>query len=187
VRHRTDAFRIFAEAVAAVMMALMFATFILQVTIRYTARAEWIAEAMPFLQPSNFGWTLEFCLALWVWLVFWGNAFIVRNMDHVSFDLLYLSVSPALRRKLFIVSGTVIAVALVMSIVPTWDRIAVLRLKKTATLSALFGDWIRMRDVYVIYLLFLAVVAARYAVGVWNAFRYGVEEPVHPAEEHVEQ
>ena len=30
------------EIVAALMMAAMFATFILQVTIRYTARAEWI-------------------------------------------------------------------------------------------------------------------------------------------------
>lgn len=184
--HRTDAFRTFAEAVAATMMALMFATFILQVTIRYTARAEWIAEAMPFLQPSNFGWTLEFCLALWVWLVFWGNAFIVRNHDHVSFDILYQAVSPVLRRKLFIVSSLVIACGLLLSILPTWDRIAVLRLKKTATLSALFGDWIRMRDIYAIYLLFLVVVTTRYAIGAWHAFRYGVEEPVYPAVERAE-
>jgi C4-dicarboxylate transporter, DctQ subunit len=184
--HRTEAFRRFAEAVAAAMMALMFATFILQVTIRYTARAEWIAEEIPFLQPSNFGWTLEFCLALWVWLVFWGNAFIVRNQDHVSFDILYQVVSPAMRRRLFIVSGSVIAIGLLLSMFPTWERIDVLRLKKTATLSALFGDGIRMRDIYAVYLLFLAVVAARYAVGVWNAYRYGVEEPIRPGEERVD-
>ena len=63
--------RVFAEAMAALMMAAMFATFILQVIVRYSARMEWIAEAVPFLDPANFGWTLEFCLALWVWLVFW--------------------------------------------------------------------------------------------------------------------
>jgi C4-dicarboxylate transporter DctQ subunit len=40
------------EIVAAIMMAAMFATFILQVTIRYTARAEWIKEMFPFLDPT---------------------------------------------------------------------------------------------------------------------------------------
>ena len=61
------------EFVAAMMMAAMFATFILQVTVRYTARAEWIAEVIPFLDPNGYGWTLEFCLLMWVWIVFWGN------------------------------------------------------------------------------------------------------------------
>ena len=37
------------EIVAALMMAAMFASFILQVTIRYTARAEWIKDIFPFL------------------------------------------------------------------------------------------------------------------------------------------
>ena len=51
-----------AEFVAAMMMAAMFVTFILQVTVRYTARAEWIAEAVPIFDPNLYGWTLEFCL-----------------------------------------------------------------------------------------------------------------------------
>ncbi|QFI66933.1 TRAP transporter small permease [Sinorhizobium alkalisoli] len=180
------AFRIFAETVAGAMMAAMFATFIVQVAIRYTARVEWLADAVPFLQPSNFGWTLEFCLALWVWLVFWGNAFIVRNQDHVSFDILFYAVSPALRRTFFIVSAAIIAGGLLLSIQPTWDRLAVLRLKKTATLSVLFGDWIRMRDIYAIYLLFLVVVAGRYAVGVWHAVRHPIDEPLQPEVERID-
>ena len=53
-------------------MALMFLTFILQITIRYTARLEWIGEAVPFLDPTRYGWTLEFCLLLWVWIIFVG-------------------------------------------------------------------------------------------------------------------
>ena len=77
------------EIVAAIMMAAMFATFILQVTIRYTARAEWIKEIFPFLDPTLYGWTLDFCLLMWIWMVFWGNGFIVRQRDHVIFDMLY--------------------------------------------------------------------------------------------------
>jgi C4-dicarboxylate transporter DctQ subunit len=168
-----------AEAVAAAMMAAMFATFIVQITIRYTARLEWLAEAFPFLEPSHFGWTLEFCLLMWVWLVFWGNAFVVRQRDHVTFDILYQWVNPGLRRWFAIVAGLVIAIGLLASVEPTWSKFHILRLKSTATLSELFGSWIRMRDIYSIYILFLAAVAGRYLWAVWSAFRHGVDEPTH--------
>ena len=172
-----------AEGFAAALMAAMFGTFILQVVVRYTARIEWVAVNLPWLQPMNYGWTLEFCLALWVWLIFWGNAFIVRQNDHVTFDILYLAVPPQVRRVFAIITGLAIAIALLASVWPTWDRFMILRLKRTATLGDLFGDWIRMRDIYVIYILFLIAVAARYFWMVWKAFRYGVEEPVLPGAE----
>lgn len=178
-----------AEALAATLMFLMFATFILQVAIRYSARLEWIAKAVPLLEPSNFGWTLEFCLALWVWLVFLGNSFVVREQDHVTFDILYLAVRPRLRQGFVIVSGLAICTALLLSIAPTWDRFHILRLKKTATLSELFGNWIRMRDVYSIYILFLIVVPLRYLWSVWQAIRRGVEPPppIHHGEGRLDQ
>lgn len=163
-----------AEAAAAAMMAAMFLTFILQIAIRYSARLEWLPERLPFLEPSLYGWTLEFCLLLWVWLVFWGNAFVVRNQDHVTFDIIYDRARPSVRRWFVIIGGLAIAVGLLISILPTWDKFYILRLKKTATLSSLFGDAIRMRDIYAIYILFLAVVGMRYAWSVYSAFRYGV-------------
>lgn len=176
-------FRTGTEAFSAALMAAMFGTFILQVVVRYAARIEWVTINLPWLQPMNYGWTLEFCLALWVWLIFWGNAFIVRQHDHVTFDILYLAVPPTVRRAFAIITGLAIAVALLASLSPTWDRFMILRLKRTATLGDLFGDWIRMRDIYVIYIMFLLAVAARYFWMVWHAFRHGVEEPVLPVEE----
>lgn len=164
-----------ADAIAGVFMLTIFATFILQVAIRYSARLSWIADAVPLLDPNNFGWTLEFCLALWVWLIFFGNAFVVRDRDHVTFDILYLAV-PARVRKLFIIAGGLaIIIALLLSISPTLDRFHILRLKRTATLSGLFGDWIRMRHIYLIYIVFLVVIPARYAWDIWRAIRHGTE------------
>lgn len=160
-----------AEYFIAAMMALMFMTFVLQITIRYTARLEWVAEIAPFLDPSLYGWTLEFCLLLWVWIVFAGCALVVRDQDHVTFDILYHHVQPETRRWFTIVGGVVIAVGLAMSIEPTWGKFHILRLKKTATLSNVFGDWIRMRDVYSIYMLFLLVVSIRFAWSAWRAIR----------------
>ncbi|WP_108485388.1 TRAP transporter small permease [Oceaniglobus ichthyenteri] len=171
--------RTLAQAVAAAMMALMFLTFVLQIAVRYSARIDGLAETFPLFDPSQYGWTLEFCLLLWVWLVFWGNAFIVRDRDHVTFDILYLAVPPGTRRWFAIIGGLAICIGLFVSIGPTWEKFHILRLKKTATLSALFGGWIRMRDIYSIYIVFLAVVSARYAYGVYRAFRYGVDEPEH--------
>lgn len=169
----------FAQAVAAAIMALMFLTFVLQILIRYTARLEWLSDMIPFLEPTLYGWTLEFCLLLWVWLVFWGNAFVVRDRDHVTFDILFHAVRPAVRRWFVIISGLAIFLTLILAVEPTWAKFHILRLKKTATLSAVFGDWIRMRDIYSIYIFFLVAVALRYAWAAYRAIRYGVEEPTH--------
>jgi len=176
-----------AEFVAAIMMAAMFATFILQIAVRYTARAEWIAEAVPIFNPDHFGWTLEFCLVMWVWIVFWGNSFIVREQDHVTFDILYTHVSPGLRRWFAIFIGVMICVGLLTSVEPTWGKFYVLRLKNTATLSGLFGDWVRMRHIYSIYVLFLVVVALRYGWRAIHAFRHGAEADHHLYEDLLEE
>lgn len=162
-----------AEAVAAALMAALFVTFVLQITIRYTAPLGWLAERFPFLDPGRFGWTLELCLVLWLWIVFWGNAFVVRERDHVTFDILYDAVGARLRQWFAVVGAVAVALALIWSFAPTWERLHILRLKKTATLSALLGDWVRMRDIYAIYMLFLVAVAGRYAWRAWHIARHG--------------
>lgn len=187
MKHMISKFVKFAEIIAALMMATMFLTFVLQISIRYSARVDWLADIFPFLEPSKFGWTLEFCLLLWVWLVFWGNAFVVREQDHVRFDLLFNIVSPTVRRWFVIVSSLAICVALALSIEPTWSKFAILRLKKTASLGAIFGDGVRMRDIYTIYILFLGVVALRYAWAAYKAIRFGVEEHWLPIQENVKK
>ena len=67
----------FAQFIAATMLAALFITFLLQIFSRYV-----------LLTP--FGWTLELCLILWLWIVFFGCSFIVRDRDHVTFDILGL-------------------------------------------------------------------------------------------------
>jgi len=168
-----------AEFLMGMAMLAMFSTFILQVAIRYTARAEGIAEAFPFLDPTQYGWTLEFCLALWVWIVFFGNAMIVRERDHVTFDILYTAVNPGLRKWFGIIAGVAVCVGLLLSLGPTSDKFYILRLKQTATLKQILGDWIRMRDVYSVYAFFLVVVALRYAWRAVEIFRRGADADIH--------
>jgi C4-dicarboxylate transporter DctQ subunit len=157
----SDALRRLSEAVAALFILLMFATFILQIAVRYGARIDGLVAAVPILDPSRYGWTLEFCLALWVWLIFWGNAFVVRAQDHVTFDLLYQVVPRGVRRVFLIFTGLAIGIGLLASIEPTWSRFSILRLKQTATLGDLLGSSVRMRDIYAIYMVFLVAVGLR--------------------------
>lgn len=160
----TTVYRRLTEGVAAAMMAVIFCTFILQIIVRYTGGA---------IDAANFGWTVEFILALWLWTIFWGNAFVVRDRDHVTFDILYNMARPQVRTVLAIVGAVIVAVALWASIMPTYDRMRLLRLKSSATLP------INMLPIYSIYFLFLAVVGLRYVLRAIEVFRHGADREVH--------
>lgn len=147
-----------AEGAAGLMLLAMFVTFLLQILSRYV-----------LLAP--FGWTLEFCLLLWVWLVFWGNAFIVRDRDHVTFDLFYLAAPHAVRKILALVAALSIALGLLISFLPTLDWLDFLRRKRSATLPGL-----RMGYIYSIYLLFIVAVAARYLWRAADVLRHGPQD-----------
>lgn len=159
------------ESVAALMMAAMFATFIIQIIVRYVVGADWFAKMLGHsLDPSAFGWTLEFCLALWVWIVFWGNSFVVRESDHVRFDILFFLVSPKVQRIFAFVGALVVIGAMLYSIEPTYAKMKILRLKSSATLP------LKMLPIYSIYFLFLVVVPIRYAWRAYVVARKGLPE-----------
>jgi C4-dicarboxylate transporter DctQ subunit len=162
------------ESVAALMMAAMFATFILQIAVRYIVGSEWFTARLGHvIDASGFGWTLEFCLVMWLWIVFWGNSFIVRDKDHVTFDVVYFWVRPNTRKWFAVIGAATIAVALLLSIGPTYEKMRILRIKSSATLP------VKMLPIYSIYFLFLAVVGLRYAWRMVDAMRNGVEGEGH--------
>ena len=149
-----------AEFVAAAMLAAMFVTFLLQIFSRYV-----------LLTP--FGWTLELCLTLWVWLVFFGNAFIVRDRDHVTFDIFYLAAPRRLRQILALIAAAAIVAGMLWSLLPTWDYIDWLKIRKSATLK------IPLRTVFSIYAAFMVAVAVRYAWRFVRILRKGPPDEAH--------
>ncbi len=162
------------EGVAAAMMAAMFATFILQIAVRYIVGSDWFAARLGHVvEASAFGWTLEFCLVMWLWIVFWGNAFIVRDRDHVTFDIVYFWVRPGIRKWFAIIGAAAIAAALLLSIGPSYEKMRILRLKSSATLP------VKMLPIYSIYFLFLAVVGLRYLWRIAEILRHGTTGETH--------
>ncbi|WP_209506752.1 MULTISPECIES: TRAP transporter small permease subunit [unclassified Ruegeria] len=148
------------EAIAGGMLAAIFLIFLLQILLRY------------FFTPA--GWTLELIGILWVWVIFFSCAFIVRERDHVKFDIIYLSVPMRVRQVFAMLAAAAIVVGMLYSFFPTWDYIDWMKIRKTSTVRNPFsGEKIPLRTVFSIYAVFMLVVAARYAWLFFDVMRNG--------------
>ena len=134
-----------AENVAALLLAVMFCAFMLQIVSRYVFNAPII-------------WTQELCLTAWLWAVFWGAAFTVREREHVKFDMLYVSAGLPVRRTLALLAALGIAGGFLASLPASWDYISFNKIKSSATLG------IRMDIVFSIYAVFAVAVIVRYVL-----------------------
>ena len=126
---------------------------------------------------TPFGWTLELCLILWVWIVFFGCAFIVREKDHVTFDILYLAVPRRILQVLALIAAVSIAVGMIISFLPTWDYIDFLRLRGTSTVRLpITGDKIAIKWLFAAYILLMVATILRYLWRVYTIARHGPPE-----------
>ena len=144
-----------AENLLAAMLTLMFAAFILQIVFRY-------------LLNLPIGWTNEISVVLWIWLVLFGAAFVVREEEEIRFDLLYGAAGPRMRRIMFLVSAVALVVLYAMSLPAVFDYVTFMKVEKTAYLKIRF-DWL-----YSIYIVFVVAIIVRYLwLGVLSAARPG--------------
>src|SRR5690606_3109736 len=81
-----------AENVLAAMLAVMFSVFILQIVFRY-------------LLNLPIGWTHEISVIMWLWMVLFGTAFVVRDNEEIRFDILYSAVSDRWRRAMVVTTA----------------------------------------------------------------------------------
>ena len=141
-----------AENVAAAMLAVMFAAFIIQIVFRYF-----------FNFPV--GWTSELTVVMWLWLVLWGAAFVLREPEEIRFDLL----SGAAGRRGRIAMGIITALALIvlygLSLKPSFDYVAFMKVEKSSYLK------IRMDWLFSIYVVFVLAVLVRYLWILWQLVR----------------
>lgn len=139
-----------AENVLAAMLALMFAAFMLQIVFRY-------------LLNLPIGWTNELSVILWIWLVLWGAAFVVREEEEIRFDLIYASVGPRTRRVMFLISAAALVGLYLVAFPATLDYVTFMKVESTAYLKIRF-DWL-----FSIYLVFVVAVIVRYLWLSWQA------------------
>jgi TRAP-type C4-dicarboxylate transport system permease small subunit len=139
-----------AENILAMMLAVMFAAFIIQIVFRY-------------LLNFPIGWTQELTVILWIWLVLWGAAFVIRENEEVRFDIIYGAASPRARR----VMGVITAIALVglygVSLPAVVDYVAFMKVESSAYLK------VRFDLLFSIYVVFAIAIIVRYVWLCWHA------------------
>lgn len=140
--------RLVALDIASLFLGALFVVFLIQIAARYVFNA-------PAL------WTLEACLTLWLWVVFWGGAFVLQEKDHVRFDVLYLSVSRRMRRVFALISAIALGAGMLAALPATWSYIDFYQIKRSAVIG------IRLDIVFSIYGVFAVMMVLR---SFWRAW-----------------
>lgn len=138
------------EGMAVILMIAMFLCFLLQIFYRYVLN-------------SPLGWTSEACTLAYVWVVFWGGAFLLRNEDHVAFSMLRDAAPPHVKRiytGLFCLAlGGTFAVGFPQML----DFVTFMAIDRTPMLR------IRFDLAYSVFILFAVAVIIRCAFGLFRA------------------
>lgn len=131
-----------AENLLAAMLVTMFAAFIIQIVSRYILN-------LPI------GWTHEISVIMWIWLVLFGTAFVVREYEEIRFDIIYSTVGDRTRRVLTLISALAVVVLFGISLPAVIDYILFMKVERTAYLKIRF-DWL-----YAIYGIFAVAMIVR--------------------------
>ncbi|APH70207.1 TRAP transporter small permease [Aquibium oceanicum] len=141
-----------AENLLALMLAVMFLAFIAQIVFRYVLN-------LPI------GGTLELTVVMWLWLVLWGAALVLREDEEIRFDLLFGSVGPRARGVMAAITALALLALYVFSLPAVVDYVTFMKVQKTAYMK------IRFDYLFSIYLIFVVAVICRYAWILWKALR----------------
>ena len=157
-----------AEFIAAMSLAAIFFTFLLQILFRY----------VPFLEPI--GWSVVLISLLWVFVIFFGCAFIVREADHVAFDVLYLAAPRRVRKVLALISAVLMVIAMLYSLPAVWETVFANRLmdlKKIQTIRMpITGDKIAIKWLFAPFVMLMIVATLRYLWRIYTVLRFGPPE-----------
>ncbi|MFI5015873.1 MAG: TRAP transporter small permease [Hyphomicrobiales bacterium] len=134
--------RRFAEWVARAMFALVFLIFNYKIATRYIGREEAV-------------WADEVSVILFIWIIFWANALLLRDKQQITFDLCYRPLPDGAKRVFSLARHLLIGGIFVAALPGSLDYILFLWRERTPVLG------LPLDLVYSCFGLFLAAVIAR--------------------------
>ena len=133
------------EAVAAAAFGLLFLTFVFQVVMRFV-----------FNKPL--AWSDELIVVLYIFVVFWSAATLIKEKEHVMLDLVYAAL-PLGGKRIFSLLGALLTAGLLLYALPaSFDYVKFMHREKTPVLDIPFSY------VFAPFILFVAVICVRYFV-----------------------
>lgn len=142
----------FAELVTAFLFVAMFAAFLLQVFTRYVLN-------------NPIAWTQEFVLIVYIWIVFWCAAFLLRERDHITFDMVFISLPLGPRRVLAVILTGITLVAFVAALPGTIDYISFMKIERSPVLGIRFDILYSIFAVFTVAVVVGALVRLRRLFG----------------------
>src|SRR3546814_8105587 len=97
----------------------MFASFLSQIAFRY-------------LLNLPIGWTSEVSAILWIWMVLWGAALVLREEEEIRFDLVYAVAGARVRRVMFLVAAGALLALYAVSFPAVFDYVTFMKVESTA-------------------------------------------------------
>jgi TRAP-type C4-dicarboxylate transport system permease small subunit len=149
----------FANTISVALFAALFVVFIIQITARFV-----------FNHPM--AWTDELAVILYIWTVLWGAAFVVRDREHVVFDLAYNGASPAVQRAMRLVGCICLAGLVGYALAGNWDYVWFMKRENTPVLGIAFV-W-----VFLPFMFLLVSLVVRNVWSVWQTLRQAQGERV---------
>lgn len=131
-----------ADWIACAMFATVFVVFNYKIFTRYFEHDEAV-------------WADEVLVILFVWIVFWANAFLLRDKEQITFDLIYRLLPPRAKRAVALARVVLIGGIFAWALPGSLDYIRFLWREHTPVLN-LPLDW-----VYACFGLFLVAVIVR--------------------------
>ena len=128
-----------ANAVGGLLFIALFLTFLVQISARFG-----------FNQPLP--WSDELAVILYLWVILWACAFVVPEKEHVMFDLVWNSVSPATRRLMRMVGHTLMGGLALAAIPASWEYVHFMAREQTAVLGLSF-EWVFLPFVLLLFAL----------------------------------
>lgn len=143
--------RYIADWGASAMFAAVFLIFNYKIFTRYFEHDEAV-------------WADEVLVILFIWIIFWAQAFVVRDRDQISFDIVVRSLPAQGKRFAALARYILIGGVFLYALPGSLGYIRFLWREHTPVLN-LPLDW-----VYSCFGLFLLAVIARSLVGAWQLF-----------------
>ncbi|OYU50131.1 MAG: C4-dicarboxylate ABC transporter permease [Rhizobiales bacterium PAR1] len=131
-----------ANWISGIMFVLVFAIFNYKIVSRYLAHDE----------PA---WSDEVSVILFVWIIFWANAFLVRDREQITFDLAYRPMPDGIKRIMAIARVILIGGIFLWALPGSLDYLAFLWRERTPVLS------LRLDLIYSCFGLFMVAVVVR--------------------------
>jgi TRAP-type C4-dicarboxylate transport system permease small subunit len=140
--------------VSSVMFGCVFAVFAYKIVMRYV-----VGDAV--------AWADEVSVILFIWILFWGNAFVVEDRQQIKFDLVYRLLPEWGRRTAAMIRLLVVGGLFLWGLPSVVDYILFLWRERTPVLG------LRLDFVYSCFGLFVVVIVIRSAWSLVELVRPG--------------